>query len=144
MFCYQCEQASNGKGCTKTGVCGKDPELSSLQDLLIYSMKGLSLVAVEGRKHGVVDQEVNLFLTKGLFSTLTNVDFDPRRFETLIQKSVALREGLKAKVKAAGGRADFTHGSASYKPAATIEALVKQGREVRERVPDLAINPDIQ
>jgi hydroxylamine reductase len=144
MFCYQCEQASNGKGCTRTGVCGKDPELSSLQDLLIYSMKGLSLVAVEGRKHGVVDQEVNLFLTKGLFSTLTNVDFDPRRFETLIQKSVALREGLKAKVKAAGGRTDFTHGSASYKPAATVEALAKQGREVRERVPDAAINPDIQ
>ncbi len=99
MFCYQCEQAANGKGCTKIGVCGKDPELSSLQDLLIYSMKGLSLVAVEGRGHGVNDQEVNLFLTKGLFSTLTNVDFDPKRFETLIKKSVELREELKAKVK---------------------------------------------
>src|SRR3990172_4038235 len=107
-------------------------------------MKGLSLVAVEGRGHGIVDQEVNLFLTKGLFSTLTNVDFDPKRFETLIQKSVELREGLKAKVKAAGGRTDFTHGSASYKPAATIEALAKQGREVSERVPDSIINPDIQ
>ncbi len=144
MFCYQCEQAANSKGCTKVGVCGKDPEVSSLQDLLIYSMKGLSLVAVEGRKHGVNDQEVNLFLTKGLFSTLTNVDFDPKRFEKLIQKSVVLREKLTAKVKAAGGRTDFTHGSASYKPAATVEALAKQGREVRERVPDAAINPDIQ
>jgi hydroxylamine reductase len=144
MFCYQCEQAANNKGCIKIGVCGKDPELSSLQDLLIYSMKGLSLVAVEGRGHGVNDQEVNLFLTKGLFSTLTNVDFDPKRFEMLIQKSVALREGLKAKVKAAGGRTDFAHGSASYKPAASLEALAKQGREVRERVPDAMINPDIQ
>ncbi len=86
MFCYQCEQAANGKGCTKIGVCGKDPEVSALQDLLIYSMKGLSLVAVEGRRHGVVDQDVNLFLTKGLFSTLTNVDFDPKRFEKLIQQ----------------------------------------------------------
>jgi hydroxylamine reductase len=144
MFCYQCEQAANGKGCTKIGVCGKDPELSSLQDLLVYSMKGLSLVAVEGRGHGVNDQEVNLFLTKGLFSTLTNVDFDPRRFETLIKKSVELREKLSAKVTAAGGRTDFTHGSASYKPAATIEAMAKQGREVREHVPDAMINPDIQ
>ncbi len=144
MFCYQCEQAANSKGCTKVGVCGKDPEVSSLQDLLIYSMKGLSLVAVEGRKHGVNDQEVNLFLTKGLFSTLTNVDFDPKRFEKLIQKSVVLREKLTAKVKAAGGKTEFTHGSASYKPAATVEALAKQGREVRERVPDAAINPDIQ
>ncbi len=144
MFCYQCEQAANNKGCTKIGVCGKDPELSSLQDLLIYSMKGLSLFAVEGRKHGVVDQEVNLFLTKGLFSTLTNVDFDPKRFETLIRKSVELREGLRTKVSAAGGRTDFTHGSASFNPAATLEALVEQGREVRERVPDATINPDIQ
>ncbi len=144
MFCYQCEQAANGKGCTKIGVCGKDPEVSSLQDLLVYSLKGLSLVAVEGRGHGVNDQEVNLFLTKGLFSTLTNVDFDPKRFEKLIQKSVELREKLAAKVTAAGGRTDFTHGSASFRPAATVEALAKQGREVRERVPDAAINPDIQ
>jgi hydroxylamine reductase len=144
MFCYQCEQAANGKGCTKIGVCGKDPEVSALQDLLVYTLKGLSLVAVEGRGHGVIDQEVNLFLTKGLFSTLTNVDFDPKRFETLIRKSVELREGLKARVKAAGGRTDFSHGSVSYKPAATIEALAKQGREVRERVPDAMINPDIQ
>jgi hydroxylamine reductase len=144
MFCYQCEQAANGKACTKIGVCGKDPEVSALQDLLIYSLKGLSLVVVEGRGHGVNEQEVNLFLTKGLFSTLTNVDFDPKRFEKLIQKSVELREGLKATVKAAGGRIDFAHGSASYKPASSLEALVKQGREVRERVPDAQINPDIQ
>ncbi len=144
MFCYQCEQVANGKGCTKIGVCGKNPEISSLQDLLIYSLKGLSLVAVEGRGYGVVDGEVNIFLTKGLFSTLTNVDFDPKRFEKLIRKSVELREGLKAKVKAAGGRTDFAHGSASFKPESTVDALVKQGREVRERVPDAMINPDIQ
>jgi hydroxylamine reductase len=144
MFCYQCEQAANGKACTKIGVCGKDPELAALQDLLIYSLKGLSLVAFEGRGHGVNDPAVNVFLTKGLFSTLTNVDFDPTRFETLIKKSVELREGLKAKVKAAGGRTDFAHGSASFAPASDRAGMVKQGREVRERVPDAAINPDIQ
>jgi hydroxylamine reductase len=88
MFCYQCEQASNGKGCTKIGVCGKDPEVAALQDLLIYSLKGLALHAVAGRKAGVIDQNVNLFMTKALFSTLTNVDFDPKRFETLIRTSV--------------------------------------------------------
>ena len=93
-------------------VCGKDPEVSSLQDLLIYSMKGFRslLLRRRARRRGPGG---NLFLTKGLFSTLTNVDFDPKRFETLIQKSVELREGLKAKVKAAGGRTDFHHGSAS-------------------------------
>src|SRR6202142_4384524 len=99
MFCYQCEQASNSKACTKIGVCGKDPELSALQDLLIYSLKGLSLHAVEARKVGIVDQDLNIFTTKALFSTLTNVDFDPNRFVALIRKSIKLRESLKAKVK---------------------------------------------
>jgi len=144
MFCYQCEQAANGKGCTKIGVCGKDPELSALQDLLIYSLKGLSLYAVEGRKFGIINQDVNLFLTKGLFSTLTNVDFDSKRFEKLIHKSFELREILKTQVKAAGGKTDFAHGSASYKPEFSHEGLVKQGRQVVERVPDAVINPDIQ
>jgi hydroxylamine reductase len=92
MFCYQCEQASNSKGCTKIGICGKDPELSSLQDLLIYTLKGLSLHAVEARKAGIVDPAINKFTTKALFSTLTNVDFDPERFKLLILKSVELRE----------------------------------------------------
>ena len=144
MFCYQCEQAANGKGCTKIGVCGKDPEVSALQDLLIYTLKGLSLHAVEGRKVGVKDQDVNVFLTKALFSTLTNVDFDPERFEKLIYKSVELRELLAAKVKAAGGKTDFAHGSASYIPEKTIEGLVRQGRKVVEHVPDVVITPDVQ
>ncbi len=144
MFCYQCEQASNGKACTKIGVCGKDPELSALQDLLIYGLKGLSLYAFEGRKVGVLDQNVNVFTAKALFSTLTNVDFDPQRFEGLIQKSVELREQLKAKVKAAGGKTDLSHGSASFLPETSRENLVKQGRKVVERIPDVAINPDIQ
>jgi hydroxylamine reductase len=144
MFCYQCEQAANGKACTKIGVCGKDPELSALQDLLIYTLKGLSLYAVEGRNVGVLDKDVNVFTTKALFSTLTNVDFDPARFEKLIRKSVELRERLKDKVKMAGGRTDFAHGSASFQPEATVEGLVKQGRKVVEKVPDVVVNPDVQ
>src|SRR5512135_549868 len=144
MFCYQCEQAASGKGCTKVGVCGKDPELSALQDLLIYSLKGLSLYVIEGRRVGVVDQDINLFITKALFSTLTNVDFDPKRFETMIRKSVTLREQLHARVEAAGGMTDLAHGSASFKPAASVSEMVQQGRKVVERVPDMDVNPDIQ
>jgi hydroxylamine reductase len=144
MFCYQCEQAANGKACTKIGVCGKDPEVSALQDHLIYSLKGLSLHAVEGKRVGVADPDVNIFIAKALFSTLTNVDFDPRRFEGLIHKSALLREKLKTKVQAAGGRTDFSHGSASYRPESTIEGLVRQGRKVVERVPDAAVDPDVQ
>lgn len=144
MFCYQCEQASNGKACTKIGVCGKDPGLSALQDLLIYSLKGLSLQAVEARKAGIVDRDLNIFTAKALFSTLTNVDFDPKRFVALIQKSTEFRDSLKAKVKTAGGKTDFAHGSASFKPETTVEGLAKQGREVVERVSGVLIDPDIQ
>ncbi len=144
MFCYQCEQASNGKGCTKIGVCGKDPEVSALQDLLIYSLKGLALHAVAGRKVGVIDQDVNVFMSKALFSTLTNVDFDPKRFETLIRKSVELREKLGSKIRQSDGKTDFAHASASYKPESTLEGLVKQGRAVREHIPDAVVNPDVQ
>lgn len=144
MFCYQCEQAAKGTGCTKVGVCGKDPELSALQDLLVYAMKGLALQAVEGRKVGVVNDEVDVFLTKGLFSTLTNVDFDPKRFEYLIHRCVELLNSLRTRVSEAGGKTDFTHGSASFIPADSLEELVKQGRKVVEKVPDANINPDIQ
>ena len=58
MFCYQCEQAAGGKGCTKVGVCGKQPDVAALQDLLVYALKGLAQVALEGRKVGV-NENVN-------------------------------------------------------------------------------------
>ncbi|MEW6658134.1 MAG: hydroxylamine reductase [Thermodesulfobacteriota bacterium] len=130
MFCYQCEQAAKGVACTVQGVCGKNPEVAALQDLLIYNLQGLSQVAVEGRKVGVNDGEVNVFTVKAAFSTLTNVDFDPARFVKLINQSVQLREGLKAKVKAAGGQGDFPGGPAAFQPGATQEALVQQAESV--------------
>ena len=116
MFCYQCEQAAKGQGCTVLGVCGKDAKVAALQDLLIYALQGLSQVAVAGRKVGVSDPEVNVFTCEASFSTLTNVDFDPQRFVTWINRGVALREQLKAKVKAAGGPADFPAGPATFQP----------------------------
>jgi hydroxylamine reductase len=142
MFCYQCEQTAKGEGCTKIGVCGKQPEVAALQDLLVYTLKGLSLYAVEGRKKGVNDHEVNLFTVKAAFSTLTNVNFDPNRFKPMIERCVQLREGLKAKVKAAGGKVDFSEGPASFKPEATLEGLVKQGEAVGLKS-DPSVNPDI-
>ncbi|MBZ5529312.1 MAG: hydroxylamine reductase [Acidobacteriia bacterium] len=130
MFCYQCEQAAKGEGCTVLGVCGKQPEVAALQDLLIYSLQGLSLVAVAGRQVGVSNREVNVFTCKACFSTLTNVDFDPQRFVELIHRSVQLRESLKAKVKAAGGQVDFPKGPATFKPEATLEGMLEQAEAV--------------
>ncbi len=89
MFCYQCEQTAKGEGCTKIGVCGKQPEVAALQDLVVYTMRGLSQVAVEGRKVGISDPEVNAFTAEAMFSTLTNVDFDPNGSDPFFKKSSA-------------------------------------------------------
>lgn len=107
MFCYQCEQTAKGQGCDKIGICGKQPEVAALQDLLIHSLKGLSLYAVEGRKVGVNDPDVNSFTQKAVFSTLTNVNFDADRFVGLIHECAAKKRALKEKVKAAGGNVDL-------------------------------------
>jgi hydroxylamine reductase len=142
MFCFQCEQTSKGEGCTKIGVCGKQPEVAALQDLLIYAIKGLSLYAAEGRKVGVSDLEVDRLTSKAIFSTLTNVDFDPARFVELINETVEHREIIKAKVRSAGGKTGFTEGPAVFKPESSLEAMVKQGEKVGVKS-DPDVNPDI-
>ena len=126
MFCYQCEQTAKGTGCTVLGVCGKQPEVAALQDLLLYTLMGLSQVAVAGRKVGVSDPDVNVFTVKAAFSTLTNVDFDPERFLALITEAAGKRDRLKATVKAAGGKIDFPEGASTFVPKTTVEELIKQ------------------
>ncbi len=142
MFCFQCEQTAKGEGCTKVGVCGKPHDVASLQDLLIYALKGLSQFAVEGRKVGIADSEINTFTVEATFSTLTNVDFDPDRFVGLINQCVDLRDRFAEKVKEAGGKTDFAEGPAVFKPEKTIEAMVKQGEGVGVKS-DPSIDPDI-
>ena len=130
MFCFQCEQTAKGEGCTKIGVCGKKPEVAALQDLLIYSLKGLSLYAVEAQKAGINDGTVNTFTCEALFSTLTNVNFDPERFVKLIHQSVELRDKLKDKLVVAGGNADFAEAAANFTPRDDLDGLVEQGEQV--------------
>ena len=142
MFCFQCEQTAKGEGCTTIGVCGKNSDVAALQDLLIHALTGLSLYAVEGRKAGVIDSDVNTLTCEAIFSTLTNVDFDPERFVSLINRCVELREQLKAKVQAAGGKVDFAQGPATFIPEGSLEGLVKQGAAVGVKS-DPSIDPDI-
>lgn len=143
MFCYQCEQTVADKGCTTVGVCGKSPEVAALQDTLTHAIKGLAQYAVEGRKVGVTDTEVNVFTAKALFTTMTNVDFDPERFPPLINKCVELRESLKSKITAAGGNADLASAAATFQPAGTTEGLARQAAGVGF-APDDKVNEDIR
>jgi hydroxylamine reductase len=96
MFCYQCEQTAKGAGCTVLGVCGKEPITAALQDLLVYALKDISRYANRARQMGSVDKAVNVFTVKALFSTLTNVDFDPTRFQALLREAASIKERAKS------------------------------------------------
>jgi hydroxylamine reductase len=126
MYCNQCEQTAKGVACTSHGVCGKDSDVSALQDLLIYAVMGLSLYAQKARENGVTDVGVNRFTAKAIFSTLTNVDFDPAKFQKRIGEAVTLREQMKAKA----GQVDFDHPAAAFSPAGDVAGLVEQGKQV--------------
>lgn len=76
MFCYQCEQTAGGSGCTVSGVCGKNPDIQSLQDILLFGLKGMAAYAYHARELGARDEEVDAFMHEALFKTVTNVSFD--------------------------------------------------------------------
>ncbi len=95
MFCFQCQEALKNTGCTVRGLCGKSPEVSSLQDLLVYLLKGISFWGTRGQKMGVTHEETNLFVAKALFATITNANFDADRFVELIKEAIKRRESLR-------------------------------------------------
>lgn len=97
MFCYQCEQTANGKGCTKLGVCGKTAEIANLQDLLIFQVKGISCYGKVLLEQGQqIDRNVISFIENVLFTTLTNVNFDAEVHVALLKKSQEIKDNLKS------------------------------------------------
>ena len=129
MFCYQCEQTARGEGCTVIGVCGKTPDVSALIDLQIYALTGLSQVVLQAKSLGIDTEDADIFTCKALFSTLTNVNFDPNRYVEETNKSVELREALKAEVIKRGASV-VTDGPASFVPKNTVDEMIEQGRHV--------------
>ncbi|NNK95500.1 MAG: hydroxylamine reductase, partial [Desulfobacterales bacterium] len=127
MFCNQCEQTAKSTGCTQIGVCGKPENVAALQDLLTHALQGLSIVAVAARKAGIVDAAVDRFTAEATFACLTNVDFDPARFETWIKKTVQLRNDLSTKLKAAGGTVDSDAAALAFIPAMDLAGMETQG-----------------
>jgi len=91
MFCYQCQETAKGTGCTIKGVCGKPENVAKLQDLLIYTLKGIAVYAVQAREMGIVRKDVDKYIMESLFSTITNANFDRSRFVDRIQAGLALR-----------------------------------------------------
>ncbi|MBM9520958.1 hydroxylamine reductase [Desulforhopalus vacuolatus] len=128
MFCNQCEQTAKGTGCTVVGICGKSEDVAALQDLLTFAIQGLSLVAVEGRKVGVIDNKIDRFVAESIFACLTNVDFDPKRFQKWINETVQYRDDLKKRVEAAGGKVESDADALTFAPALELKNLYAQGK----------------
>nr|WP_186382113.1 hydroxylamine reductase [Paenibacillus terrae] len=96
MFCFQCQEASKGTGCTLVGVCGKPHDVANLQDLLIYLLKGISYLSLDIRLPEVLEQRVSLFIMDSLFATITNANFDRGVFVGRIREVIALRGEVRA------------------------------------------------
>ncbi|MFP4470915.1 MAG: hydroxylamine reductase [Bacteroidales bacterium] len=102
MFCFQCQEAAKGTGCTIKGVCGKTSTVANMQDLLMFVLKGISIYSTEARKHGIEDEEVNKFVFDGLFATITNANFDRQVFVERVRRGLELRESMKEKLESKG------------------------------------------
>lgn len=141
MFCIQCEQTIQtpiSKGCSYTqGMCGKTAEVSDLQDVLVYSLQGVSFWAELGRAVNVIDTEIDQWAPKAFFSTLTNVNFDPVRVIEFVQQSNAFKQRLEEKVRAAAMVTDFEIPELS--PAAKFE-LPSDEQAIIELAPQAAVN----
>lgn len=133
MFCYQCEQTSQGQGCQVVGVCGKDENTATLQDLLIHAVKGISQFAHRARQLGAGDAEVDAFTIEAIFATLTNVNFDEDRVAELVYRAAEVRDSARVLYESAAAKAgvavERVQGPAAFEPARDRQELLAQGRD---------------
>ncbi|PIE69301.1 MAG: hydroxylamine reductase [Deltaproteobacteria bacterium] len=144
MFCFQCQETAKGTGCTVKGVCGKEASTANLQDLLIYDLKGIAVLAKELKQVGKpVDMTVGLLLVQGLFTTITNANFDNTSLESWIARSQAMKRQLKEQfdaVQSSPEKVDALHHSAQWfssdtasfdEKARTVGVLATENEDVR-------------
>ncbi len=147
MFCYQCEQTTKGTGCVTTGACGKDPITAALQDLLLYQAKGISMYAHRAAKLGARDRDVDVFAIEAVFTTVTNVNFNPENLQAIIRRAAATRDQARKLYEGACAKAGKTPetlgGPAALKPAGDVDGLVKQGLGISILERSAALGADV-
>ena len=135
MFCYQCQETAKNTGCTIKGVCGKNEEVAKLQDLLIYTLKGISDIVVKGKVDISNLDKANYEVLSSLFTTITNANFDDGSIEKQIMKMIAIRNELRKSVTAGN-----LHDAASFivdsresmlEKAAVVGVLATTNEDVR-------------
>ncbi|MDD4955193.1 MAG: hydroxylamine reductase [Candidatus Omnitrophica bacterium] len=148
MFCRQCEQTAKGQVCTISGVCGKKPEVAALQDLLIYTLKGISVYANLSRGLNLKDKNADKSVREGLFTTVTNVNFSSEKIAELIHKAYETKEKIKKiflqeyKNKKGSEFPSRLPAAADFIPQDSVSALIEQAKSVPIAPND--INADIQ
>ncbi|SHE38326.1 hydroxylamine reductase [Caloramator proteoclasticus] len=129
MFCYQCQEAAGGKGCSLRGVCGKNDVVAKSQDLLMYTLKGLSMVNLSAKENGIQRDDVDKFIMESLFVTITNVNFDDKVIYERVLEGIKIREDIKNELKEKGiDITSLTHDAANF--IVSIEDVQKKAEEV--------------
>lgn len=141
MFCFQCQEAAKGEGCTIKGVCGKPEDVANLQDLLVFVTKGISIYADAARKVGVEWSDVNKFVFDALFMTITNANFDKAKFVEKVNEGLALRDALKNRFEAEGGKLDGVAHESTTWSATTVEEM--EAKAVHVGILS-TVNPDVR
>jgi hydroxylamine reductase len=135
MFCYQCQETAGGRGCTVRGVCGKTEEVAKLQDLLIYTLKGISGIVVKGKLDVKDLGNTNYEVLNSLFMTITNANFDDNSIEKQILKMIAVRDELRkaVNVEKLHDAATFTVDSRAsmLEKASSVGVLSTEDEDVR-------------
>ena len=144
MFCYQCQETARNTGCTVRGVCGKTPEVSHLQDLLIWLLKGVSYWSIKARALGAGDPAADLFVAEGLFLTITNVNFDPANYVQWIRTAVEKRDALHAKVTAQGEAPAAPPEMATWTPKTYAANVLEMKGQLVGVMADAALDLDVR
>ena len=135
MFCYQCQETAGCKGCTRVGVCGKQPDVAAMQDLLVHVTKGLSAVTTALRAQGeAVEGEINHLITLNLFTTITNANFDKEVIEARVRDTLAVKEKLLVRVEQKNQlpQAALWDGSGDWEAkAAQVGVLSTENEDIR-------------
>jgi hydroxylamine reductase len=135
MFCRQCEQAAQGIGCEVMGNCGKDPKVAALLDLMMHGLKGISVYAHQARELGEKDPEIDRFMLDGLFTRVTNVNFDPEDITRRLRRCYEMKERARAMFERAwltrkGDKSpEFDAGPEAWKAADDTAGLITQGKQ---------------
>lgn len=149
MFCRQCEQTAKGQGCTVQGVCGKKEPVADLQDLLIYSLVGISIYGQRARELNLKDDRVDRFVIEGLFTAITNVHFDDQRLEKMIYQAYEMKKKIQEQFLTVYAQRekksfqDFLPDAATWQPQATLESLFEKAKTVGI-LANSSLDPDIR